>query len=276
MKLKTLTFLLIFLSLPAVAQISVMSYNIRLATESDGENAWSQRKEYLTSQVVFYEPGIMGVQEALPEQLEFLDEELEQYRYIGVGRDGERKGEFSAIFYNSDLFEMLDNDTFWLSETPERISRGWDAALNRICTYGRFREKASGKEFYVFNTHFDHKGEVARLKSAELIVDKIKKVNSDGLPVVLMGDLNLPPSSPSLVPIQRYLNDSRAVASEAVFGPEGTFNGFKFGEPVGERIDYVFTSEGIKVLKYGVLTDSKELKYPSDHFPVLVFFKLKA
>ena len=276
MKLKTLTFLLIFLSLPAVAQISVMSYNIRLATESDGENAWSQRKEYLTSQVVFYEPGIMGVQEALPEQLEFLDEELEQYRYIGVGRDGERKGEFSAIFYNSDLFEMLDNDTFWLSETPERISRGWDAALNRICTYGRFREKASGKEFYVFNTHFDHKGEVARLKSAELIVDKIKKVNSDGLPVVLMGDLNLPPSSPSLVPIQRYLNDSRAVASEAVFGPEGTFNGFKFGEPVGERIDYVFTSEGIKVLKYGVLTDSKELKYPSDHFPVLVVFKLKA
>ena len=276
MKLKTLTFLLIFLSLPAVAQISVMSYNIRLATESDGENAWSQRKEYLTSQVVFYEPGIMGVQEALPEQLEFLDEELEQYRYIGVGRDGERKGEFSAIFYNSDLFEMLDNDTFWLSETPERISRGWDAALNRICTYGRFREKASGKEFYVFNTHFDHKGEVARLKSAELIVDKIKEVNSDGLPVVLMGDLNLPPSSPSLVPIQRYLNDSRAVASEAVFGPEGTFNGFKFGEPVGERIDYVFTSEGIKVLKYGVLTDSKELKYPSDHFPVLVVFKLKA
>ena len=266
---------MIFLSLPAVAQISVMSYNIRLATESDGENAWSQRKEYLTSQVVFYEPGIMGVQEALPEQLEFLDEELEQYRYVGVGRDGERKGEFSAIFYNSDLFEMLDNDTFWLSETPERISRGWDAALNRICTYGRFREKASGKEFYVFNTHFDHKGEVARLKSAELIVDKIKEVNSDGLPVVLMGDLNLPPSSPSLVPIQRYLNDSRAVASEAVFGPEGTFNGFKFGEPVGERIDYVFTSEGIKVLKYGVLTDSKELKYPSDHFPVLVVFKLK-
>ena len=144
MKFLTLAFFAVIFSIPATAQLSVMSYNIRFATESDGENAWSRRKEYLASQVAFYEPGILGVQEALPEQLEFLDEELEDYKWFGEGRDGKDKGEFSAIFYNTQKFEVVDMNTFWLSETPHRISRGWDAALNRICTYGLFREKSSG------------------------------------------------------------------------------------------------------------------------------------
>lgn len=270
MKFLTLAFFAVIFSIPATAQLSVMSYNIRFATESDGENAWSRRKEYLASQVAFYEPGILGVQEALPEQLEFLDEELEDYKWFGEGRDGKDKGEFSAIFYNTQKFEVVDMNTFWLSETPHRISRGWDAALNRICTYGLFREKSSGKEFYVFNTHFDHLGELARLKSAELIVEKIKNINHENLPVVLMGDFNLEPTSPALVPIFEFLNDSKAVATEVVYGPEGTFNGFKWEEPVTKRIDYVFTSaNGLEVLKYAVLSDSKDQKYPSDHFPVI-------
>ena len=201
---------------------------------------------------------------------------LEDYKWFGEGRDGKNKGEFSAIFYNTEKFEVLDMGTFWLSETPHRISIGWDAALNRICTYGLFREKASGKEFYVFNTHFDHLGEVARLRSAELIVDRIKNINAENLPVVLMGDFNLEPASSALAPILGYLNDAKAVASEVAYGPEGTFNGFKFHEPVTKRIDYVFTSpEGIEVLKHGVLSDSKDLKYPSDHFPVLVVLRLE-
>ena len=276
MKFHSLVLLAVIFSFPATAQVSVMSYNIRYATESDGENAWSKRKDYLAKQVAFYEPGILGVQEALQEQLEFLDEELEDYKWFGEGRDGKNKGEFSAIFYNTEKFEVLDMGTFWLSETPHRISIGWDAALNRICTYGLFREKASGKEFYVFNTHFDHLGEVARLRSAELIVDKIKNINAENLPVVLMGDFNLEPASSALAPILGYLNDAKAVASEVAYGPEGTFNGFKFHEPVTKRIDYVFTSpEGIEVLKHGVLSDSKDLKYPSDHFPVLVVLRLE-
>ena len=276
MKFHSLVLLAVIFSFPATAQVSVMSYNIRYATESDGENAWSERKDYLAKQVAFYEPGILGVQEALQEQLEFLDEELEDYKWFGEGRDGKNKGEFSAIFYNTEKFEVLDMGTFWLSETPHRISIGWDAALNRICTYGLFREKASGKEFYVFNTHFDHLGEVARLRSAELIVEKIKNINAENLPVVLMGDFNLEPASSALAPILGYLNDAKAVASEVAYGPEGTFNGFKFHEPVTKRIDYVFTSpEGIEVLKHGVLSDSKDLKYPSDHFPVLVVLRLE-
>jgi len=276
MKFHSLVLLAVIFSFPATAQVSVMSYNIRYATESDGENAWSKRKDYLAKQVAFYEPGILGVQEALQEQLEFLDEELEDYKWFGEGRDGKNKGEFSAIFYNTEKFEVLDMGTFWLSETPHRISIGWDAALNRICTYGLFREKASGKEFYVFNTHFDHLGEVARLRSAELIVEKIKNINAENLPVVLMGDFNLEPASSALAPILGYLNDAKAVASEVAYGPEGTFNGFKFHEPVTKRIDYVFTSpEGIEVLKHGVLSDSKDLKYPSDHFPVLVVLRLE-
>ena len=276
MKFHSLVLLAVIFSFPATAQVSVMSYNIRYATESDGENAWSKRKDYLAKQVAFYEPGILGVQEALQEQLEFLDGELEDYEWFGEGRDGKNKGEFSAIFYNTEKFEVLDMGTFWLSETPHRISTGWDAALNRICTYGLFREKASGKEFYVFNTHFDHLGEVARLRSAELIVDKIKNINAENLPVVLMGDFNLEPASSALAPILGYLNDAKAVASEVAYGPEGTFNGFKFHEPVTKRIDYVFTSpEGIEVLKHGVLSDSKDLKYPSDHFPVLVVLRLE-
>lgn len=276
MKFHSLVLLAVIFSFPATAQVSVMSYNIRYATESDGENAWSKRKDYLAKQVAFYEPGILGVQEALQEQLEFLDGELEDYKWFGEGRDGKNKGEFSAIFYNTEKFEVLDMGTFWLSETPHRISTGWDAALNRICTYGLFREKASGKEFYVFNTHFDHLGEVARLRSAELIVDKIKNINAENLPVVLMGDFNLEPASSALAPILGYLNDAKAVASEVAYGPEGTFNGFKFHEPVTKRIDYVFTSpEGIEVLKHGVLSDSKDLKYPSDHFPVLVVLRLE-
>ena len=274
MKYLSLIFLAVLFSLPATAQVSVMSYNIRYATESDGENAWSQRKGYLAAQVAFYEPDILGVQEALLEQLEFLDEELQQYTWFGEGRDGGKKGEFSALFYNTEKFEVLDTNTFWLSETPETISKGWDAALNRICTYGLFREKETGKQFYVFNTHFDHLGELARQRSAELIVDKIKTINSENLPVVLMGDLNLEPDSPALAPIFGFLNDSKAAASQVVFGPEGTFNGFKWEEPVSKRIDYVFTSpKGIEVLKYAVLSESRDKKYPSDHFPVLVLFQ---
>lgn len=260
------------------AQLEIMSYNIRYLNETDGENSWSLRKDYLANQIKFYEPDIFGVQEAVHLQLEFLQEKLPGYKYVGVGRDdGKKAGEFSAIFYDTSKFEVLKQDTFWLSETPGEVSVGWDAAMERVCTYALLKEKGSGKEFWVFNTHFDHIGKLARKNSADLILNKIGELNKEDHPVILMGDLNLEPENESIRNIAQKMNDSKIVATEVSFGPEGTFNGYKFGEPVTRRIDYIFTSKrDIEVEKYGVLSDSKDLKYPSDHLPVLVELNFKS
>ena len=256
-------------------EVELMSYNIKYANENDGENSWSNRKNHITKQIKFYEPGIFGVQEALEIQLKHFKAEMDNYKYVGVGRDdGKEAGEFSAIFYNAEEFEMLENDTFWLSETPAEISVGWDAAMERICTYAKFKEKKSEKVFWVFNTHFDHVGEKARENSAKLIWEKISALNKENLPVILMGDLNLEPHTGGIRFLMRKMNDSKAVA-KLDFGPEGTYNGYNFEEPVTRRIDYIFTSDEIEVKKYGVLSDSKDLKYPSDHLPVWVEVDLK-
>ena len=255
-------------------EVEVMSYNIKYANENDGENSWSKRKEHITNQIKFYEPEIMGVQEALISQLKHFESEMENYKYVGVGRDdGKEAGEFSAIFYNAEEFEVLENNTFWLSETPAKISVGWDAAMERICTYAKFKNKDSGKIFWVFNTHFDHVGEKARENSAKLIWEKISTLNKENLPVVLMGDLNLEPQTSAIQFLSKKLNDSKTFA-ELDFGPEGTFNGYNFKEAVNRRIDYIFVSENIDVKKYAVLSDSKDLKYPSDHLPVMVEIQL--
>ena len=258
------------------AQMNVMTYNIKYANENDGENSWSFRKSHITNQLKFYEPEIFGVQEALLSQLEHFKESLQQYEYIGVGRnDGMQTGEFSAIFYKSEMFTVLEKGTFWLSETPSKPSIGWDAAYERICTYALFQKVDSEEKFWVFNTHFDHVGETARQNSAALILKKIKELNKEDYPVILTGDLNLEPDSEPVKLITKTFSDSRGLAENVTFGPEGTFNNFQFQEPVTRRIDYVFTSPEIEVLKYAVLTDSKDLRYPSDHFPVFVRLQLK-
>tara|TARA_B100002049_G_scaffold236339_1_gene222784 strand:+ start:133 stop:969 length:837 start_codon:yes stop_codon:yes gene_type:complete len=255
-------------------EVEVMSYNIKYANENDGENSWSKRKEHITNQIKFYEPEIMGVQEALISQLKHFESEMKNYKYVGVGRDdGKEAGEFSAIFYNAKEFEVLENNTFWLSDTPDEISVGWDAAMERICTYAKFKDKDSGKSFWVFNTHFDHVGEKARENSAELIWEKISALNKENLPVILMGDLNLEPQTSAIQFLSKKMNDSKTRA-ELDFGPEGTFNGYNFKEGVNRRIDYIFVSDNIKVKKYAVLSDSKDLKYPSDHLPVMVEIQL--
>tara|TARA_R110002012_G_scaffold160223_1_gene321917 strand:+ start:244 stop:1080 length:837 start_codon:yes stop_codon:yes gene_type:complete len=275
---RTFFFLLLFLftgTTLSSQEVELMSYNIKYANENDGENSWSNRKNHITKQIKFYEPGIFGVQEALEIQLKHFKAEMDNYKYVGVGRDdGKEAGEFSAIFYNAEEFEMLENDTFWLSETPAEISVGWDAAMERICTYAKFKEKKSGTVFWVFNTHFDHVGEKARENSAKLIWEKISALNKENLPVILMGDLNLEPHTGGIRFLMRKMNDSKAVA-KLDFGPEGTYNGYNFEEPVTRRIDYIFTSDEIEVKKYGVLSDSKDLKYPSDHLPVWVEVDLK-
>jgi len=251
-----------------------MTYNIKYANENDGENSWSYRKDWITDQIKFYEPDILGVQEAVKSQLDYFTGNIEKYDVIGEGREGEDAGEFSAIFYKKEEIEVLENETFWLSDTPETISKGWDAAYNRICTYGLFQNKETGEKFYVFNTHFDHLGDKARLESSKLILQKIKELNQEEFPVLLMGDFNLEPETEGVQLISGFLKKSREKA-EVSFGPVGTFNGYNFNESVTRRIDYIFTNIKVDVKKYAVLSDSKELKYPSDHFPVMIIVELK-
>jgi len=249
--------------------IKVITYNIRYDNPKDCENRWDNRKDFLTDQVKFNEPDFLGVQEGLLHQVEFIDSVLPEYSYIGVGRnEGKLEGEFCALFYNSTKFNLLKGSTFWLSETPDVPSKGWDAALNRICTYGLFESKSSNEKLWIFNTHFDHRGVEARRESTKLIVEKINELNSEKYPVVLMGDLNLAPDTEAIKYLSTKLVDSR-YAGKITFGPNGTFNGFDFSEPVTRRIDYIFVSKGnIDVLKYAVLSDSKDCRYPSDHLPV--------
>lgn len=252
--------------------LKVITYNIRLNVESDGENAWPLRKDYLTSQIQFYEPDIFGVQEAKPDQVIDIANALSQFSYVGIGREGEGKGESSNIYYKKDRFLLKESNTFWLSETPDKISKGWDAAYNRVCTYALFNDTATNKYIWVFNTHLDHIGEVAKTKGIELILSKIAELNSQNYPVIFMGDFNSEPNSERIIALKNQMDDSRTISEEKPFGPSGTFNGFKFKKPVKELIDYIFISKniGLKVNKYAVLSDSKDLKYPSDHLPVFV------
>lgn len=279
MKNLKLFFLLILASCASkeTESLKVMTYNIRLDVASDGENAWAKRKGFLISQINFYEPTVFGVQEAKPNQMLDIDNNLIKYSFIGQGRDGKNIGEYSAIFYDSTKVTFTNEHTFWLSETPEKISKGWDAAYPRICTYGLMSVLNSDEKIWVFNTHLDHKGNEAQLNGIKLIETEIKKVNTKNYPVIIMGDFNVTPESELISNLKINFNDSKELAGANAFGQQGTFNGFKFQDSIKNRIDYIFISKqaNINLKKYGVLTDSKDLKYPSDHFPVFVEFQKK-
>ena len=256
--------------------LKLVTYNIRLDLESDGENKWSNRKDFWASQINFYEPDVFGIQEALPHQVTDIASALPEYSYVGIGRDGIGKGESSNIFFKKDRFKMVQEKTFWLSETPEKISKGWDAALNRVCTYVLLKDNKTKKSFWVFNAHLDHIGEFARTNAIQLILSKIKEVNTKKLPVFVIGDFNTEPNEQRISDLKKQMDDSYDISKQKPFGPNGTFNAFQYFEPVTKRIDYIFLSKNnpFKVLKYAILTDSKNLKFPSDHFPVLVELQL--
>jgi len=273
MKSHVLIFFFIQFYLSCYSQeVSLMTYNIRLDVASDGENAWPNRREKLVSQIQFYTPDIFGIQEGLPHQVKYIEDQMSGYNFIGQGRDGENKGEYSALYFNVNEYAVEQQGTFWLSETPGEVSMGWDASYPRICTYGLLVNKNIGVRFFVFNTHLDHIGNVARKKGLELILQKMEELNTANLPVVLMGDFNLEPQSAAISMLNKQMNDSKDISIEPSFGPEGTFNAFRFQSIATKRIDYVFVSksEKIEVQKYGVLNNSYNLKYPSDHFPVYV------
>lgn len=251
-----------------VNYINVISYNIRYNNTGDKENAWPNRKENVKALVKFHDADILCVQEALSLQ---VDELLENSNYdmVGAGRDdGKRAGEFSAIYFDKTRFEKRDGGTFWLSETPGRPSKGWDAALNRVCSWVKLYDRWNKKEFIVFNTHYDHIGVQARIESAKLIKKKIQEI-APKLPVVLTGDLNVTPETEAIATIKSFLTDAKEATLEPAYGPTGTFNAFKFDSPLKDKIDYIFINKGFKVQKFGVLSDSKDLRYPSDHLPII-------
>ena len=250
---------------------SIMSYNIRYDNTWDVENSWTIRKNKVSQILIQYAPSIIGIQEGLLNQVQYIDSSLINYDYVGVGRDdGKEKGEFCAIYFDTTRYVLLKNSTFWLSETPDTISVGWDAALERICTYGLFKDRITKEEFWVFNTHFDHIGVVAREKSSELILKRINKINRQSLPVILMGDFNSIPNSPSVKEIITELSDALQISLEKLQGPRGTFNGFNEDLPIEKRIDYIFTNK-LKVLSYTHINDRLDNnRHVSDHLPVMI------
>ena len=236
----SILFFLPFMEEIHAQQIKAMTYNIRLNVDSDGINSWTNRKDYFLSQIKFYEPDVLGMQEVTPGQLTEISAFLKEYAFVGVGRDENNQGESSNIFFKRERFKLKESGTFWLSETPDRVSKGWDAAINRVCTYVLLYDKAKKKQFWVFNTHLDHMGESARTNGIMLILQKIKLLNKSNLPVIFMGDFNSEPETERIKALKNEMLDTRDISIQKPFGPYGTFNGFKHNEAVTHLIDYIF------------------------------------
>ena len=249
--------------------ITALSYNIRYDSPNDGENIWNIRKRGLVTLLESSNPDIIGTQEGQNHQLEFINSQLKSFKMIGDDREGNGKGEYSSIFYNTNTLILIKTETFWLSNTPSIPSIGWDASFNRICTYGLFESINSKEQFLVFNTHLDHMGEIARLESAKLITKKIAKINSNNIPVILMGDLNCDPKSAPISTIKESLIDGKEISEEPLKGPIGTFTAFDLKASLDNRIDYIFVKD-FKVLSYLHVNDKlPNGNWPSDHLLVL-------
>ncbi|GAA0535369.1 endonuclease/exonuclease/phosphatase family protein [Chitinophaga japonensis] len=259
----------------AQTPLTVMTFNIRYNTASDSLDAWPYRKDKVAGTVLFYETDLLGVQEALYDQITDLQQRLPQYKHTGVGRDdGKTKGEFSAIFYDTTRLQLLQSETFWLSATPQVPgSKGWDAAITRIVTWGKFRDKKTNKVFFHFNTHFDHRGEVARRESAHLLLKQVHAI-AGKTPAVITGDFNATPDDEPIKVIMDnsdplHFTDSKALSQTPHFGPEGTFNGFRHGERGTQPIDYIFLKGKFRVLRHATLSNTWGGRFASDHFAVL-------
>lgn len=258
-----------------------MTFNIRYNTERDSLNAWRYRKDNVASQVLFHDVHLLGVQEALHDQMVDLKTRLPKFTYIGVGRDdGKEKGEYSAIFYDTVRLQVLEWKTFWLSLTPEVPgSKGWDAAITRLVTWAKFRDRKTKKTFFAFNTHFDHMGKVARRESAKLLLQKVESI-AGKTPSIITGDFNAKPDDEPIRvitddanPLQ--LTDSKDISQTPHYGPTSTFNSFGPKETGDQPIDYIFLKgNGWKVKKHAALSQTWGGRFASDHFAVIAVVQL--
>ncbi|TVQ04551.1 MAG: endonuclease/exonuclease/phosphatase family protein [Balneolaceae bacterium] len=261
----------------------VMSFNIRFDNPADGPDAWPHRKDFVASMFRFHKNDIVGTQEGLINQLRDLDEMLPEFDWVGIGRDdGGEAGEFCAIYYKSDRFDLVEDGTFWLSETPDVPgSMGWDTAITRIVTWARLYDKKNDRRFIVFNTHYDHRGQEARRNSSKLILQKVSEL-SGGDPVIVMGDLNAVESQdpykiladPELGPVRVELFDGFYHSRYGHHGPTSTWNAFREIYP-DRRIDYIFVDTNFSVIQHGILADIRDGHFPSDHLPVVADLEFK-
>ena len=279
--MKKLTFLLVLASIFSFNflnfisdPIKIISYNIRNNNPNDGKDIWENRRETITDFIEKEAPDFLGLQEVNYPQILYLNSNLINYNFIGVGRDdGKTRGEFSPIYFNESKYNLLLSNTFWLSKTPDNISVGWDAAMERICTYGLFEQKNDGSKVWVFNTHFDHIGNVAREKSVDLILSKIKDLTKDKDQIIITGDFNLSDDSVPIKKLQNFYNDVNIkMDNNSKF--YGTFNNFKIDNNYNNRIDYIFYKnfDLIKSSHLHVLTGQG--RWASDHHPVIAILKI--
>jgi len=254
-------------------EIKVISYNVRYNNPNDGKDIWENRRSTIVNFIKNENPDFLGLQEVNHAQLLFLNSNLSNYSFVGVGRDdGKTKGEYSPIFYNNNLFDLIKSDTFWLSSTPDKISVGWDASMERICTYGLFKSKTNKKNILVFNTHFDHIGIEAREKSADLIISVINKLTEPEDYVVLTGDFNLLDDSKPIMNLQSNFNDTNKNL-EKTDKSYGTFNNFKLNFVSKSRIDYVFEKNFKLINSRHIIVKTPEGRWASDHHPILAKLK---
>lgn len=271
-------FLLLFLVLSAQdASINVMSFNIRLPHAGDGIHYWDHRRPHAVSIIRYHEVDILGVQEAFRRQLDELIADMPEYEWFGVCRtDGtihpSPDNEFSAILYRKSRFEMLDGNTFWLSQTPDKAgSVSWDAALPRIVTWAKFTDRQTGKIFFHFNTHFDHIGDTARHESSKLLRHQIEQIAGDA-PVIITGDFNCSEKDLPYLTItsDSTFRDAINISKTPHHGPTATFaSNFQISGLIDHRIDFIFATKKIEVLRHAILSDSWNGNLASDHLPVV-------
>jgi len=256
--------------------LNIMSYNIRYDITTSNASPWTERHTAIAGQINRFDVDIVGMQEVLDHQRSQLLIDLPGYASLGVGRyDGKKAGEYSPIFFKEERFRVLTSETFWLSPTPDVPSKGWDAALNRICTFAQFFDLESEQSFWVFNTHFDHVGEVARMKSSVLILQKIKEVtNGTRQAVIFCGDLNLNDDHPTITFLQSQMKDALLVSQQVKSNMNSTFNNFDLEKEASKRIDYIFTNKKLAVLTFETIVERFGVSYPSDHFPIFTSLKM--
>lgn len=257
-------------------EFSIMSYNIRLGSVDDGENHWNHRKQKLVDLINYYEADFIGVQEAQMPQLQFIIESNPALNYIGKPRSADVNAEYAAIFYSTAKYKVLKTETFWLSETPDQISKGWDASYHRVLTYGLFQNIKTKQKFWIINTHLDNDGVIARQKSFEMIDQLIERITKEvNVPTFFMGDFNMDQNDQTIAKMRSKYLDTRINAKQ-VYGPNYTWEAFQFHKQGTEVLDYIFYKpyKGLICKSLNTIDDFYNYKFPSDHLPILAKFNL--